>query len=679
VIFGRRQATRGARAVTVITAALAALAMVAGCAATPPAASASSEAASASSGANALTAGLPALAKRSVTPLPPMRLAKGLAPPTNRWFSGLVFGATPLPVFPLPLSFGLNATGFAFGVPNVTTNAQTISGEFNPAVTVSGQVRSTEVTAYDNTSVTITQRNASGAAIGTIVIAEGAPTVSYTAARKTVLTVGHEFAADGAGLYAATVGGSSYGLATRGSLSGGALTLTRGQSAVFFAVPKGRTARSLAHHVSPLESVSLRYSTDATRATTTLDYHSPGSTLVAAMPHQLAGLHPPDACNLGSYPSIYGALRLCAGSTLSWSVPRVSPSDQLTVSSLSASDAALLRTQLTADIAATPVSPADSYYGGKWLYRLANLAQIAHGIGDSHAETAAMALLRPVLEQWTAPGGCTAGATRCFIYDPKAEGVVGITASFGSDQFNDHHFHYGYFLYAASVAVSLDPSLMPRVRPVIGLLAADIGSPTASASFPERRVFDAYAGHSWASGYAPFADGNNQESSSEAVNAWNGLALWAQATHDTALAGEAEWMLSAEAASARAYWTNFPTASAPYVGLGQSTLGINWGGKRDAATWFSALPTAVIGIQVIPMGPAAGYLGGDPSRIAENVAGAAAADYRVPLGDYLLMYSALEGKTAAGSALKVAETLPEKWIDDGDSRSYVLAWLFSHR
>jgi endo-1,3(4)-beta-glucanase len=163
------------------------------------------------------------------------------------------------------------------------------------------------------------------------------------------------------------------------------------------------------------------------------------------------------------------------------------------------------------------------------------------------------------------------------------------------------------------------------------------------------------------------------------VNAWNGLALWAQATHDTALAGEAEWMLSAEAASARAYWTNFPTASTPYAGLGQSTLGINWGGKRDAATWFSALPTAVIGIQVIPMGPAAGYLGGDPARIAENVAGAAAADYRVPLGDYLLMYSALEGKTAAGSALKIAQTLPKKWIDDGDSRSYVLAWLFSHR
>ena len=43
----------------------------------------------------------------TVKELPPARLAAGLVPPTNRWFSGLVFGEEPQPVFPLPLSFGL--------------------------------------------------------------------------------------------------------------------------------------------------------------------------------------------------------------------------------------------------------------------------------------------------------------------------------------------------------------------------------------------------------------------------------------------------------------------------------------------------------------------------------------------------------------------------------------------
>ena len=47
--------------------------------------------------------------------------------------------------------------------------------------------------------------------------------------------------------------------------------------------------------------------------------------------------------------------------------------------------------------------------------------------------------------------------------------------------------------------------------------------------FADRRVFDAYAAHSWASGTSPFADGNNQESSSEATTAWAGLQLWARA------------------------------------------------------------------------------------------------------------------------------------------------------
>ncbi|MDQ1543786.1 MAG: endo,3(4)-beta-glucanase, partial [Actinomycetota bacterium] len=63
--------------------------------------------------------------------MPPARLAKGLVPPTNRWFSGLVFGNSPQPVFPLPLSFALTGTGFAFGVPAVTTSADTITGEFS--------------------------------------------------------------------------------------------------------------------------------------------------------------------------------------------------------------------------------------------------------------------------------------------------------------------------------------------------------------------------------------------------------------------------------------------------------------------------------------------------------------------------------------------------------------------
>ena len=57
--------------------------------------------------------------------LPTKRLAEGVVPPTNRWFSGLVFGDKPQPVFPLPLVVRSHATtGFAFGLPRCHDNRE---------------------------------------------------------------------------------------------------------------------------------------------------------------------------------------------------------------------------------------------------------------------------------------------------------------------------------------------------------------------------------------------------------------------------------------------------------------------------------------------------------------------------------------------------------------------------
>ncbi len=65
-------------------------------------------------------------------------------------------------------------------------------------------------------------------------------------------------------------------------------------------------------------------------------------------------------------------------------------------------------------------------------------------------------------------------------------------------------------------------------RANIALLTRDIASPVRDdAMFPFLRHFDVYAGHSWVSGQAPFGDGGNEESSSEAVNAWAALILFA--------------------------------------------------------------------------------------------------------------------------------------------------------
>lgn len=157
------------------------------------------------------------------------------------------------------------------------------------------------------------------------------------------------------------------------------------------------------------------------------------------------------------------------------------------------------------------------------------------------------------MDQWMDPSRCSTVEAFCFTYDPVNKGIIRQTPSFGSDESNDHHFHYGYFLYAAGVLAAQDLALAERWAPVMDLLAADIAMSPGSAEFPQRRNYDVYASHAWASGTSPFADGNNQESSSEAVNAWAGLTLWAKTRGNAALQTQATWMHALEAQSARAY------------------------------------------------------------------------------------------------------------------------------
>jgi endoglucanase Acf2 len=218
-----------------------------------------------------------------------------------------------------------------------------------------------------------------------------------------------------------------------------------------------------------------------------------------------------------------------------------------------------------------------------------------------------------------------------------------------------------------------DDALAADLRDVMDLLGADIASASPSDDLPQLRSFDPYAGHSWASGTSPFADGNNQESSSEAVNAWNGLGLWAAASGQEALATEATWLLSTEAATARSYWTDPDLPD----GFEHQVVALNWGGKRDWATWFSPEPSAMLGIQLLPLGPAQLTVGRgvDPARIRASVEEAAPNGYDVMFGGDLLGYLALAGPDDASRAWTELESLPDSAIDDGTSRAALLAFV----
>ena len=81
-------------------------------------------------------------------------------------------------------------------------------------------------------------------------------------------------------------------------------------------------------------------------------------------------------------------------------------------------------------------------------------------------------------------------------------------ADFGNTFYNDHHFHYGYFVNAAALIGYMDPSWIPKNKDYVNMLARDYANPSSKDPFfPPHRNFDPWHGHSWAHGLFESADG----------------------------------------------------------------------------------------------------------------------------------------------------------------------------
>jgi endoglucanase Acf2 len=664
---------------------IAGAALVAGCTSNTATEPTSGSSESAGSGDAAVTAAaspadiqadLAGITQKNVAKIAPTRLADGLVPPTNRWFSGLVFGDQPQPVFPMPLSAALTDEGFGLGLPEVTASEKTIMVGSNPQIQVPLGAAKMQVTAYDTLSVTSTYSDATGNALGSVVLVQGSPFVTYTAAADQTIALEPVFQAGStADLYTTTVAGHEYGLVIGGgaTVDAGKVTLKSGSTMTLYGAPDGADAASLAKFAAdPVVSTSVDHAIDGDTAKTTLNYVTAngGDTVIVPMADQAVD---GGAKSAGTFASIYGAMDVYTGSSLTTTAPVTEPSAELDLSTLSDEDKAAVVEQIKTDAASIDfaASATDTYFGGKMLYRAANLMTLAEQLGVTDVAATLRTGLTAELQKWFNPKGCDTSATKCFVYDDGIKSIIGLEASFGSDELNDHHFHYGYLLYAAAVVAKNDPALADSFAPVADLLVADIASSDASAEFPQYRNFDPYSGHAWASGSSPFADGNNQESSSESVSAWNALAMWEKVRGNTDMYDQAVWMMSAEANSAKLYWTNADFSEFP--AFTHKIAALNWGGKRDYATWFSPEPGAMLGIQLIPMGSYSTYLAGDVDRIKANLAEGAPGGYGAQFGEYMVQYLALADPAAAREQLA---NLPAE-IDNGTTKSYVMAFVFS--
>ena len=384
--------------------------------------------------------------------------------------------------------------------------------------------------------------------------------------------------------------------------------------------------RSAHHHVTDSRATwQYDEKTAAVRTTFTVTTKSRegtgDGTLFALYPHQWTNT----TAKLASqgYNSVRGPMKLAEGSsfTTEMKYPGVLPALPLTAGE----DKAKLNA-LVADLVADKGRlVGDTYWLGKQLGKWTTAIPIAEQTGDKAAVDALTERVKKSLENFltatTEQGAVKGKDAGLFYYEPKWGTLIGYPASYGSDnELNDHHFHYGYFIRAAGEIARRDPAWAAKWGEMIRLLARDIASTDREDKlFPFLRNFDPYAGHSWASGHARFADGNNNESSSEAMNAWYGLILFGAATGDRALRDLGVWLFTTEMEAINDYWFDVTGQFHP-KDYPASVVTMVWGGKGANGTWFSGNPEMVHGINWLPVTGASLYLGRFPDYVKKNYA-----------------------------------------------------------
>lgn len=549
--------------------------------------------------------------------------------PTNQWWTSLATDR-PSRVWMHPLAVEVRDIGTDIAAPEPEVSADEIVDDWRPFWRVH-TTGAPSVIGYGDFSVTVSLRTTGGGTL-TTTLAQGLPAVGMRATAGTVeiemLAPPDDLRADDGTVLSigstittarlvARAGGERWDVHTDHAVTWTRTALTlAATSAEPFVITLARppaddvpgwsalVAELTRHPVTSTTAVA-RVVDGAVQQTLRWERDIDAPTPVVLLPHQLATIaEQPTA--LGTYPGERGPLTLVAARD----VRLVVPVPGLVTRPVPVDPTGVDLSPLVALDERTEVRPG-SYFGGVDLGRLATAVDGLDAFGPPAALVPARdrlvaRLATELVDRFTYDG---AGDDRWLADEPVWGGLVAIPPEFNSDNHSDRHFHLGYVFVAAAV-VAEHGTIDEDVAKTVDLLAASLlaaGVPTVASVSASRDgtvplgsggIFSPWAGHSYADGYAQTNRGNNQESSSEAVNAWYGIARWAQATGRSALADAAIVRYALESASARTYWlgegTVFPS------GYAHETAGIIWDDRVEHRTFFSADPETVIGIQLLP-------------------------------------------------------------------------------
>ena len=338
----------------------------------------------------------------------------------------------------------------------------------------------------------------------------------------------------------------------------------------------------------------------------------------------------------------------------------------------------------------------DTYWSGKAYGRVAEVAAIARNLGMANQADTLINWLRLELEDWfSASKAGVADKTKYFAYERNWSTLLGFEESYGShQQLNDHHFHYGYFIRAAAEVCRVDASWCSASAygPMIELLIRDFAAGRNDPMFPYLRNFDPANGFSWASGHANFALGNNNESTSEAANAYGAIVLYGLITGKQDLVNRGVYLHASTTAAYWQYWNNLDAFNGHSgdsnnfpAGYDKIATSIIWGAGGSFSTWFSGAYAHILGIQGLPLNPLVLHPGLDANYLNSYVALGLSQSSNgqpsgLPVGQWTDIWWNILAMTDAQRAINDFDGVNLNYtIEEGESKAHTFHWIQAFR
>ncbi|RPB29935.1 glycoside hydrolase [Terfezia boudieri ATCC MYA-4762] len=339
------------------------------------------------------------------------------------------------------------------------------------------------------------------------------------------------------------------------------------------------------------------------------------------------------------------------------------------------------------------------YFAGKAVGKFAYLCLTSHFVlSDRSLTSTCLTKLQKAYSLFT-----TAKNKNKLVYEYGWRGLVtdavyktgNPAADFGAGYYNDHHFHYSYFIHAAAVIAFFDAPTqgfgtgkwLTANKDWVNTLVRDVANPSAyDPYFPVSRSFDYWHGHSWAKGLFESFDGKDEESSSEDANFAYAMKMWGYASAQPLVEARGNLMLAILRRAINTYmlispptspnptnpnpWGIHPTKFNP-----NRVSGILFENKVHHTTYFGVEPKHIQGIHMLPLSPISPYIRSPAFAQDEWTAFFSGKTGSITDGWKGVLYQNV-ALWAPGDSWKffAQSGFSSDWLDGGASRAWALAF-----